>query len=843
MRQRLAGVSAHTRNPSVRRVRFALNSAWLLAMFSLFLCGLLERPSTPETINQAFSRGVQYVTSDHLTPGPFVGWIVLALMLASIHWIVLEFRAVMGGNIEVRPIDNASGGKIDTHALDVAFREYLALPRLYQLTTMPGDPEPEHLIEVLKVPSAAGWRGLLAAAYAYAFPRRAFIVSAALRKQPHEPMYGVAVQVRRLPGLATELETQWSTSFERALQRGAYAAVAHILPQTRACRNIPWSAWRGRVLPASLFRDYQRAKKMVAERRYDEALDLYHHALVKDANNQDLRYDVGQLYERLGLYPDALYTYLNLVDEIFPSKPRSRIRRSGRSKQGKYVIWYRYVVVMASGAPLAKELLQPDWKELQLWLESEAGPDDAEQTEERPLRTIELPEIRRLLAERFCEIYPAHTSKEELGEPLSDLLQEPHSPGDLQVLERCLLRCAESEARILAQALKWFKRRHPFFRGPTSLTLTAIREVLVAIQCRLALIDAHPGENDRPPWIGTPDGIAAELRKAGYKREKSANWLEHYNAACAYALMVRDDENQDKDKLPYAYAAVSALELALKYGEDIDFVRTKRYWLQAGDPDLAGLRRYACFRAFETRVYGRPLPATENIGKYELYLYLRTVLEDAARHLEREWRRRANSQARKFTYESFEEWWRLERHAWELAIRLGRFYRQWQTRREAVESRRNWIESFSGEVRSVSYPNVNLPSYGLDIGDFKLTKEALKNTEAIFAYLGKNCGRLMPREGDSDTTSIMARTREWSDYAASCSESVSEKSVLSHEVRQACEMRAAVWAALRHWALAPSREHQDAFKNAVAALQAPPAVSRRAAETSAVVPQPRRQDG
>lgn len=838
MRQRLTGVSAHARNPSIRWVRLALNSAWLLAIFALFVCGLLERPATPETINQAFSRGVQHATLGHLTPGPFVGWVVLALMLASIHWIVLEFRAVMGGNIEVRPIDNASGSKIDTHALDVAFREYLALPRLYQLTTMPGDPEPEHLIEVLKVPSAAGWRGLLAAAYAYAFPRRAFIVSAALRKQPHEPMYGVAVQVRRLPGLATELETQWSTSFERALQRGAYAAVAHILPQTRACRNVPWSAWRGRVLPASLFRDYQRAKKMVAERRYDEALDLYHHALVKDANNPDLRYDVGQLYERLGLYPDALYTYLNLVDELFPSKSRSHRRRSGWGKQDKYVIWYRYVIVMASGAPLAKELLEPDWEELRVWLGSEAGADGTEQTEERPLRTIELREIRRLLAERFREIYPAHTSQEELGKSLSVLLQEPHNAGDQQVLERCLLKCAESEAHILAHALKWSNRLHPFLRRPASLTLTAVREVLVSIECRLTLIDAQPSETRRP----AAEDIAAELRKAGYKPERSANWLEHYNAACAYALMIRDDKTQDEDKLPYAYAAVSALELALKYGEDIDFVRTKRYWLQAGDPDLAGLRRYACFRAFETRVYGRPLPATENIGKYELYLYLRTVLEDAARHLEREWRRRANSQARKFTYESFEEWWRLERHAWELAIRLGRFYRQWQTRREAVESRRNWIESFSGEVRSVPYPNVNLPSYALDIGDFKITKKALDNTEAIFAHLGNNCGRLMPRDGESDTTSIMARTREWSDYAARCSESVSEKSVLSSEVRRACEMRAAVWAALRHWALAPSPEHRDAFVGAVAALQAPPAVGRRSAETSAVVPQPRRQD-
>jgi tetratricopeptide (TPR) repeat protein len=392
MLQRLHGVSGHGRNPSVRWGRLILNLLWLLAIFVLFVLGAFMHPSTPLRINQAFSYGVQYVTSNHLTPGPVIQWAIVALALVSMRWVYLELRAFLGGSIEVRPVDNTSGSKVDTHPLDAAFREYLTLPKLYQLTAIPGDPEPDHLVEVLRVPSAAGWRGLLAAALAYTFPRRAFIVSASLRKQAHKPMYGAAVQVRRLPGLATELETQWSTSYERALQRGAYAAVAHILPQTKACRNVPWSAWRQRVLPASLFRDYQRAKKMVAERRYDEALNLYHQALIKDANNIDMRYDVGQLYERLGLYPDALYTYLNLVDQLFPYKPRARrarTRRPGMGKRDPFVIWYRYVVVLALGAPLARELLYPDWKALRSWLAQASQQHAGGLGEERPLRTLD----------------------------------------------------------------------------------------------------------------------------------------------------------------------------------------------------------------------------------------------------------------------------------------------------------------------------------------------------------------------------------------------------------------------------------------------------------------------
>ena len=711
----------------------------------------------------------------------------------------------------------------------------MTLPKFYQLTTIPGDPEPDHLVEVLRVPSAAGWRGLLASALAYTFPRRAFIISAALRKKDHKPMYGAAVQVRRLPGLATELETQWSTSFERALQRAAYAAVAHILPQTKACRNTPWSGWQRRILPTSLFRNYQRAKKMVAERRYDEALNLYHQALIQDANNIDMRYDVGQLYERLGLYPDALYTYMILVDRLFPhNKTRARrslIRRSSTGKRDPFVIWYRYAVVLALAAPVARELLYPDWEALRGWL-MQAGQREAKGIEEqRPLRTLQLLDTRRLLSDRLCEIYPALTAPSGLKIPLRRLLNDPCNEGTLRerltILERCLLAFAECETKRLAHSMRWSIKRYLSWRRPSSLTLTAVRQMQVGIRYRQALLDQGSGRADLPLWAQSPQGLESELKIAGYKPQKSTNWLEHYNAACTYALVARDDTKEIEEHLPFAFAAVSALELALRYGEDVDFVRTKRYWLQAGDPDLAGLRSYTCFRAFETRVYGRPLPSTMNIAKYELYLHLRAVLEDGTGHLEREWRKRATYRAAKVSRAVFEEWWRQERHAWELAVRLGRFYPQWQTRREAVESRRNWIESFGQEARSVPYPNVNQRTDLPETGDYRATQRILVETEKMFDYLGNECGRLMPPKRESGSSDIMAKTRRWSEYAARCAQSVSPREVMDSDVIEACEMRAAVWSALRHWAHDPSYERKRRFAETVMALKDPPATDSR----------------
>ena len=377
-----------------RRILF-LNLAWIAANIAIYALGL-SRGQHPLSVNGAYSKGIQILSGGHADPGPVVEVIVLASMLASIRSLALAYRAYFSPSpIEVHAIENATGRDMNMKALDIAFREYLASPRIYQVTTVPGDPDPDRLIEILQAPTYGGWRGVAAAAYAYAIPRRAFIVSATLRLRDEVPRYGASARVRRLPLQAFELETQWSTSFERALKRTAFAVAASILPQTQLCRDIPWTAWQGRELPASLFRDYQRAKVMVGEHRYDEALYLYHRALSKDANNVGLQYDTGQLYERLRLYPDALLTYMRLVNQIFPARTgakRKELRRAPprawpSRQRDPYVVWYRYVVALGTGPRLAEELLFPRWTELRGWL---SGAQDGRPTSDRPWRFFEL---------------------------------------------------------------------------------------------------------------------------------------------------------------------------------------------------------------------------------------------------------------------------------------------------------------------------------------------------------------------------------------------------------------------------------------------------------------------
>jgi hypothetical protein len=845
MKRRIPRVTTGTHRSARHPLSLPANLAWVSANIAVCVLGAVRGShANPVMINQAYSLGLQLITGNHFSPGPVIEVLALLSVLASVRWLVIDFRLFLGtGAVEVRPLDDASGqGGVNSRQLDVLFREYLTLPRLYQVTSIPGDPDPDRLIEVLRSPAYSGWRELLAAAYAYAFPRRMFVVSATLRTREHEPRrYGVSIQVRKLPGYAIELESQWSGSFERALQRAAYAVGAYILPYTRHCRNVPWTEWRGRVLPVSLFRDYQRAKRLADERRYDEALALYSRALLQDSNNIGIRYDLGQLYERIGLYPDALCQYMRLANDVFPvcirkghTDPRRTARpywRPGPSADS-FVIRFRYAVVLGLGTVLACELAVPSWPELHDWINPRPDFDTDElDTERRPWRTIELLDMQRRLSEELDRLFPslaepsasAGTLLHKLDLARNEYMASAIPGAMLHAVERYLLECARRETVALAQdfqsrrALAWRSGRRT-----SSLTLTVVRQSLVVNKYRFdRLAGASRGIGTETWWPHSLSEIEDDLRRAGYDAKVSANWLEHYYAACIYALALMDDTQEAEEHREYAYAAVAALERALGCGEDVDFVRANRQWLQAGDPDLAGLRRYGCFRTFESRVYGRPLPAAEDLVKYELYLYLRNILEVGAESRELEWRRRAAREDWNLTYPEFEDWWRQEERAWELAVRLGRFYRQWQTRRFAVEGLRDWLESFGAEVHPVPYPDLIRAEYRAEITDYGKITETLIGTEEIFRFLGSECGNLRYHE-DSEKNNVVENTRLWSAYARECSSSRHSGPPRREPVTAACLARASVWAALRHWVATPDDKNAAALREAIARLSHPP---------------------
>jgi hypothetical protein len=859
---------------------FVLFPAAVLLIASLAFVGSVSGGQLgSSTLDVAFSRGVETLTRGRLTVGPLGRSAIVVVLLLLLRRLRLDWMAVRPGPIEVRPLEDAtvddrSVPEGDSRAmseqslrrLGVEFREYLASSRLYETTTLPGDVETERIIEVFKGTQPSGRMATLAAVWAYVWPKRAFIVTASLRHRPQAPSCGVSISVRRLPGSAVELESEWSETYEEALQRAAFAVTAHILPMTRACLNPPWSHWyrSESPMPMQLMRHYQRAKRMVSERRYDEALTLYHHALLYDADNVHLRYDIGQLYERLQLYSDALLVYAELMNRLFPKSdrpsnsggPRRRAGLKISPRSDPFSVRYRYVTTLNSAGRLAMELLEPEWPELIRWIKDDQAGTQSEQHYLRPWRALELIDIRRRLADEIDPIWAAHLSRDlagsaESGTGLAGALAGKTDPAGAHhsrplpqneeearertamrrsAVENYLLNVAVREAELLVQDFRKRSGWRWVRRETSSLTPVALELILLTGRYRLERFEKkRAGERNRrhETWIPSRP-LAEALDQAGYQ-ETSSNWLEHYVAACCYALPTEDDKAEVAAHRSYAEAAIRALDRAHRCGDDVEFVTSKRSWLLSGDPDLGGLRHYECFRAFEARIYLHPQPNVPDPAKYELFHYVRVGLERGSNQMEQLWRERARRRGQAVDLRDMEVWFREERRAWEICARLGRFYRQWQTRSAALEGLRRSILIYGGVPTPLPYPEA-IRDYNLP-GTPDVARARVEGMERLFAFLAQNLGTSsalggddIPGTGDNGSRvnkTIINNARSWIKYAEEASRRDAPL-LTPDEYVEVCEARAAVWSALRQRVATAARRNESIFDAVTQRLPDPP---------------------
>jgi hypothetical protein len=865
---------------------------------------------------RAWPEGVEWITGDRFTLTRYEAGMAAALLLLLVRRARLSWLTVRPGPVEVRPLEDASShpsgrfghftdsapdAEAQLHRLNVEFREALSGAQLYETTTLPGDLETERIIEVFRGGQGGGRLAMLGAAWAFFWPNRAFIVTATLRTRSQGRRFGVSVSVQRIPFAAIELETHWSGDFERALRRAAFAVTAQIVPMTKASSRPPWGQWRvqsaGKPMPMELMRHYQRAKRMVGERRYDEALSLYHSALLYDADNVHLRYDVGQLFERLQLYPDAVRHYALLTNRLFPFEDETdgtrgrKARISASLHDDPFMIRYRYVGGLSTGSRLAAELLTPDWPVLRDWLERDirerAGVDqqDPKDRSHRPWRATELADLRRQLTEHFDGTWRATlppssalhgvglkallVDDPKLDAPPGFLSRLSASTGQASIpldpawgqlsaekarllaVEEYFLHVAKAEVAFLIEGFVQFRRRRRR-RGNSSLTLPVLRMVDTLIDYRQLRFSAKL-RGEAAQWLPDVSDMDKVVAEAGY-RSDSQRWLEHYIVACFYALPLQEDRTQEPAHLAYAEAAVRFLYRAQECGDDAEFVTSKRYWLLAGDPDLAGLRLYETFRAFETRIYLHPQPVTADPAKYELFHYMRLGLAQGAEVMESLWAERLHVHADKLSARELEHWFRLERRAWEIMVRLGRFHPQWQTRSAGLEALRRLGRYAEADAPPIPYPEKIRDYYNVGVGGSTQSEKRIEGMQGLFAFLASQLGPAaaidvesdpqegLTRFGEAESPSesptppqadqlamsgfeapILTKVRAWIWHAEFCSRQVPGATypMTDQELHALCQRMAAVWAALRQRATTPARRGNDPLIRAVARVPLP----------------------
>lgn len=859
------------------------------SMLTLTWAASLCSPDSPHSVCRAASRADWWAVA-----------ITAALGLMLIRLIRLQLLARAPGPIEVRPVDDggvstlverrrtpevAASPERVLHRLSVDFRSFLSSPRLYATTPVPGDQETERIIDVMKTAQPGERLAALAAAWTYFWPSRAYIISATLRTRDMEPRFGATATVRRLPHPPVDLETHWSSSHTQALERAAFAVTSYLLPNTMAGRRAPWSQWwRGRrPIPMELVRHYQRAKIMVNEHRYDEALALYHSALLHDADNIHLRYELGQVLERLQLHPDALMQYVELTDRIFPiirgpKRPNDRRRRT-RSQRWRnrhlspdtdpFLIRYRYLVCLGNARKLTRDLLDPPWP----------GPGRRRSKKyKRPWRETELNDLRRRLGRHLDQgigfgEYVAGVS----GLTLEKALTEP--PTKVQEIVKCALAATPTKTATSpsvlaidavlideATAVQWicaaveehllklaaiegnlirqdYPARFTLLRQWLQRTTPALSATGLAIVRELnnlrksTFVDSLPSEL-RAAVQPVPSKRKAttnlrvremqeQLKECSYE-STSTRWLDHYLVACFWAQPLLEDRNASGDHLPFAVQAVTALELALRHGDAVEFPLSKRYWLSAGDPDLAGLRHYGCFRAWLGRVYLNPTPEAADAHAYELLQYIRNGLLRVSRQQEEVWRGRAQlvrHQPQRYT--DLEVWFRDERRSWEAAVRLGLFHRQWFTRANVLEYLRDFAEQHHLDPTAPAFPDQTRDDARTGA---KAAGKRVKGMTAILKFMGHDLGKLaaidrrLPplEEQRNNDLVVITKTRYWLRFLEGCSRGEDPVGCTAEDLEAQCIQRAQVWAALRHWVTTPARRDASIFLAAVQRLDLPP---------------------
>lgn len=631
--------------------------------------------------------------------------LALAMALGFVLVLRREMIASLGhkpGSVQVqdfadRPADQGMPSPAQRDALLAQLREELCQTHLYPPESLHSEVPPAGFLDLLgdvdPAPDKLG--ASLLRLLGRLRPKIAYRVSPVLQVRSTAPRFGVTVTVTAYLTGGSSIDTLWGTSWEEAIRKAGFWVIATLLPVTRACAMPPWRDWRNREMPYELFAAYQEAKNSSRQERFDTAMSRYHDALRLDPLNPYVRFELGKVQERLGLFIDALDSYHGAMSATWRDikKENDRLWQPWWRGRGPHFIiqqWRRpgYIDIRHSYARCLTAQAARQW----------CKPDGSEP------RDRERAEIRRRLTKVFEERYP-ELGLQAMRTANSYLEARSEVPPKVQLGVQLLFEQASSQemSRLTGDRLL-MPRRRGCTRTWTSLRIC--RNVLYPI--RLAATERQLAERkglSRAPGHGRPQKGAArwteDLTQEKLKKRVDAilgwrlghgEWQDHYNAACAYAIamqpdairLIRGSRAEDLARL-----ACRELWLAATSADSaFTTVTTSKQWaVLLEDPDLSELRGNEHFWALVRRLYpaGDWNPATVRkedpaiVMSEEMTVYYQAILQDSAQVMEETWHHRA--EPTRIDIHLAGQWFVDEEQIWKLIRRFAKDRgRSWRTR-------------------------------------------------------------------------------------------------------------------------------------------------------------------
>jgi hypothetical protein len=676
-------------------------------------------------------------------------------------------------------VGSSSGSGASTIRLSMHLRDRLTELRLPVPSAIPGAKASTDFVELLgttkfdlKQPFAAAGNLLHLIRPTHAYELKATI----LRREEH-PRCGVAVELTILPSGAAAFRTYWADSHEHALNRAASGVGSRVVPHSRHADSGPWCSWRGKQLSEDLFFAYQRAQRRVQDRRYDEALGEYYTALRLDPVNEHLRHDLGHLQEGRALHLDAWLTYRSILTSLDGRSTKGLDATAMRARRRITILTrYRFTILLGFGERLARQ-----------WLPPPRGVSPTRRSEELDqLRDRLRPILRELYLERRADsmtqadmkllgldraggdpAIAAHDGLDGLDRLLSNTVERREqatagaglakrarpTPEQVKAVkkrwreeENRARNVRKAQLRLLFQLLAECEvqkllddiRDRDLERLDTGLSRTALdllplwaqlRTEHARILLRRALGESI-AEDAWPPSSDRIRGLWRERTSRGRslsdRLERSEVFIDHYNAACTFAIGLGHEHAEhpsEEARRDLAEAAVQALRRALNVA-DSAAISANWDWIASKDPDLAGLRGQPEFRRFESERLpsSRPAPRRPNeIADLQASQHSVRLVERYARVFEDLWHARADLAGATNAHTAM-QWWEEERGGWELLRMLAAHHRHWQTRLEVVTAVRALAERHG--LQAVRFTQARYVDDPLDADDDSIDKVA-----------------------------------------------------------------------------------------------------------------------
>lgn len=707
---------------------------------------------------------------DRLDPGP-VAWIFLAIAgTATVYCVRRLFLVRLArtpGPVAILTVvdGTVTDAEPPLDELTQRLRMHFANVNIYPHSLVPGVPAPQDFADIVEASATAkGWWERLVRILVALRPTHAYRVHCTVLHREDDPEpYGAAVQLQLVPSWMSSPSFHWASSWDEALKQAACAVGQHIVPWTRQGARPPWADWIDEEMDAGLLLAYEEAQRLTRARRYDEACAALVRALQIDPGNLHLRLRLAAVYEKLALWMDALETYQS-VHEIAESRlgddlPKHPVRRRARgirrSVEIAFVLaTYRRTVLLAWG-----DLVGRQWaKERVRKATSSPTRRAAERTH---LRTVLAPRLVKALNDSRAIDVP-----DGLEEVLRDwggqgaAAPEAVRRVDHLVVQMLLNILALLSARSETQRVTWEPWRIEAGGSRRSWKLIEVwteyraRQTLAALEAVLrapGLPRQRAGDGPKAAWAALP-GVADELARAcrtflprrpeagsgenppwaDWLRDRcdeimegtSKDWLDHYNAACVYALPFSsvawpDGLPADRRRLddvgellgePGTRASDLALEAVESLRHSMRLLKPNQLggiapWVCSEDPDLADLREHPRFARFVAKHFPgavRERRRPRNAHTLELALHSAQAGRRAARLAADAWCERARQQPP--TPEAAVAMWRIERKCWKAVSSLATDHRHWQTRSRLIADLRSWADALDVPPPDVAHP-------------------------------------------------------------------------------------------------------------------------------------------